>query len=289
MLRATMSTRLETPTPGPRVRRTASGTRPAPVPPLPDLPEPPTDGVFPVIFVISAATLLLELTLTRIFDVVLWTNLASFIVSSAIFGLGLGGIAVMLRPALAQSDRPVVWAALAFAGTVLLLLPAIILLPFDFGEVLTHPGRQLASFAALYAMLLAPFFASGLVIATILTRHSHRVDRLYFWDLLGAGLGSLGIVWLPSLIGPAAMLVLIAAAGAVVAGLLAAGRRRARVLALAAGGVVALVGLAAAERIDFETHVSKGDMKVGEATQRAEYSRWDPAAKIDVLPPTLGR
>lgn len=139
MLRATMSTRLETPTPGPRGRRAASGTRPAPVPPLPDLPEPPTDGVFPVIFVISAATLLLELTLTRIFDVVLWTNLASFIVASAIFGLG--GIAVMLRPALAQSDRAVVWAALAFAGTVLLLLPAIILLPFDFGEVLAHPGR----------------------------------------------------------------------------------------------------------------------------------------------------
>ncbi len=92
MLRATMSTRLETPTPGPRVRQEATGARTAP---LPLLPEPPADGVFPAIFVISAATLLLELTLTRIFDVVLWTNLASFIVSSAIFGLGLGGIAVM--------------------------------------------------------------------------------------------------------------------------------------------------------------------------------------------------
>jgi spermidine synthase len=284
MLRATMSTRLETPTPGPRVSQAANGTRPAPVPRLPDLPEPPADGVFPAIFVISAATLLLELTLTRIFDVVLWTNLASFIVSSAIFGLGLGGIAVMLRPALSRADRPVVWAALAFAGTVLLLLPAITRLPFDFGAVLTHPARQLASFAALYAALLAPFFASGVVIAAVLTRHSHRVDRLYFWDLLGAGLGTLGIVWLPSLIGPAAMLVLIAAAGAGVAGLLAPGPRRARTLALAAGGVVVLVGLATVERIDFETHVPKGDMDVGEATHRAEYSRWDPAAKIDVLP-----
>ena len=283
MLRATMSTRLETPTPGPRVRQ-ATGARTAP---LQLLPEPPADGVFPAIFVISAATLLLELTLTRIFDVVLWTNLASFIVSSAIFGLGLGGIGVMLRPALSQSEWPVVWAALAFAGAVLLLLPAITLLPFDFGAVLTHPARQLVSFAALYAALLAPFFASGVVIATILTRHSHRVDRLYFWDLLGAGLGTLGIVWLPSLIGPAAMLVLIAAAGAVVAGLLAAGHRAARIFTLFAGGILFGVGILTADRVDFQTHVAKGSLKPGESVQRAEYSRWDPAAKIDVMPHTV--
>src|ERR1043166_5276515 len=114
----TLSPRREPPPPGPRVRQEATGARPAAVPLL---PEPPADGVFPAIFVISAATLLLELTLTRIFDGVLWTNLASFIVSSAIFGLGLGGIAVMLRPALSHSEWPVVWAALAFAGAVLLL------------------------------------------------------------------------------------------------------------------------------------------------------------------------
>ena len=49
MLRATMSTRLETPTPGPRVRQVASRARPAPGPLRPDLPEPPADGVFPAI------------------------------------------------------------------------------------------------------------------------------------------------------------------------------------------------------------------------------------------------
>lgn len=283
MLPATMSTSLEAPSPRPRVLRERQV----------DLPEPPDDvirdlpparGVFAAIFLISAATLLLELTLTRIFDVVLWTNLASFIVSSAIFGLGLGGIAVMLRPRLARSSRPAAAAALAFAGTVLLLLPALTLLPFDFGAVLTQPGRQLASFAALYAALLAPFLASGVAIAAILTRHARHVDHLYFWDLLGAGLGALGIIWLPSLVGPAAMLVLIAAAGSGVAALLFPAGGRARVAASAGAAALAALAVWAPGEVDFKTHVAKGDLKPGEVSAHAEFSRWDPAAKIDVLP-----
>jgi hypothetical protein len=286
MLRAIMPTRLGAPPPKPPVLPEHAPDGRAPQRPRRDgvPPDPPTRGVFPAIFLISAATLLLELTLTRIFDVVLWTNLASFIVSSAIFGLGLGGIAVMLRPSLAQARRPVVGAALAFAAAVLLLLPAVTLLPFDFGAILTQPVRQLASFAVLYAALFAPFLAAGVVIASILTRHARRVDHLYFWDLLGAGLGALGIIWLPTLIGPAAMLVLIAGGGAVVAGLLAPRRSRSRITALAAGAALAGFAVFAPDRIDFQTHVAKGDLKAGEVADLAEYSRWDPAAKIDVLP-----
>ena len=283
MLAAAMSTRVQAPAPSP------PGVRDLPIE-LPEPPDavldelPPGPGVFAAIFLVSAATLLLELTLTRIFDVVLWTNLASFIVSSAIFGLGLGGIAVMLRPALARSSRPAAAAALAFAGAVLLELPALILLPFDFGAVLAQPGRQMAAFAALYAALVAPFLAAGVVIASILTRHARRVDHLYFWDLLGAGLGTLGIIWLPSLVGPAAMLVMIAAAGPVVAALLFPAGGRARFASIAAAAALGVLAAWAPGEVDFKTHVAKGDMKAGEAAALAEYSRWDPAAKIDVMP-----
>ena len=55
-------------------------------------------NLYPGIFIISAATLLLELTLTRIFEVILWNNMAYMIVSSAIFGFGLGGVFIMLWP-----------------------------------------------------------------------------------------------------------------------------------------------------------------------------------------------
>src|SRR5262249_54027963 len=151
-------------------------------------PQPFDWRLCPAIFLISGATLLLELTLTRIFDVVLWTNLASFIVSSAIFGLGLGGIAIMLWPmAEIPTARLVAAGSGAFAATVLLLIPVIRSLPFDLGAVAEHPIRQLLYFAILYLCLLTPFLAVGVVIAILLTRYPQRVHRLYYFDLIGAG------------------------------------------------------------------------------------------------------
>jgi spermidine synthase len=234
-------------------------------------------------FLISAATLLLELTLTRIFDVVLWTNLSNFIVSSAIFGLGLGGIAVLWRPGLARAAKAIVGVAVAYAFSVVLLIPAIALLPFDFTAALIHPALQALWFAALYVFLVAPFFAAGVVIAAILTRYAHLVHYLYFWDLLGAGIGSLGIIWLPTLIGPAAILVLIAASGCVVAALLAPAAGILRRFSLIAAGAVALLWVTPAGRVDFQSHVVKGTPLPGEEGKPSEYTRWDPAAKIDVV------
>lgn len=50
------------------------------------------------IFLLSAAVLLFELALTRIFSVTLWSNLAFMVVSTALFGFGLSGVFLALRP-----------------------------------------------------------------------------------------------------------------------------------------------------------------------------------------------
>jgi len=240
--------------------------------------------LYPAIFLISGTTLLLELTLTRIFDVVLWTNLANFIVSSAIFGLGLGGIAIMLWPmAEISTARFVATGSGAFAATVLLLIPVIRSLPFDLGAVAEHPIRQLLYFAILYLCLLTPFLAVGVVIAILLTRYPQRVHRLYYFDLIGAGIGSLGVIVLPTLIGPAAILALVATAAASVATLVSTRRSLARLVAC--GATVALVALTVTltGRVDFPTHALKSWNFRDDPVQKVEYSRWDPVAKIDIL------
>src|SRR2546427_2473154 len=130
------------------------------------------------VFLISAATLLLELTLTRIFDVILWSNLAYLIVSSAIFGFGVGGIILMRWPMdHVSSARIVAAGASVFAATVLLLIPALVFIPANLDAVSDHLAQQIAAFGTLYLFLLTPFVASGVVITTLVNRDSSHIHR----------------------------------------------------------------------------------------------------------------
>lgn len=236
------------------------------------------------IFLISAATLLLELTLTRIFDVILWSNLAYLIVSGAIFGFGLGGLFTMLWPMPdVATDKVLTAASLAFALLVLLLIPALKLIPADFTDLLVHPIRQLLAFGSLYLFLLAPFFASGLVISTLLTRHAERVHRLYFADLVGAGVGCLGIFVLPSLIGAEDTLLVITATGALAAAQFAGQGSRARQCAGLIAISLAVLTFGFTPRITFESLVEKRGVKLNAPNSGVEFSRWDPISKIDIL------
>lgn len=241
-------------------------------------------NLYPGIFIISAATLLLELTLSRIFEVILWNNMAYMIVSSAIFGFGLGGVFIMLRPmARLASEKLLAVVSAGFAASVLLLIPAIKLIPADFDDIPVHPLRQMLAFGILYIFLLTPFFASGLVVSTVVTRYARQIHRLYFWDLFGAGIGCLGIFLLPTLVGAEETLLFIAAAGALSAALFAVERS-----GLQYANLVAALGLAAltvvlSNRIEFESLAIKRGVKLGTASDRVEFSRWDPISKIDVL------
>src|SRR5205823_14067776 len=50
------------------------------------------------LFFIAAATLMLELLLTRVFDVILTPNMAYMVIACALFSFGLAGVCVTLQP-----------------------------------------------------------------------------------------------------------------------------------------------------------------------------------------------
>jgi hypothetical protein len=154
----------------------------------------------------SAAALIFEIALTRIFAVTQFYHFAFMAVSLALLGYGASGSILTVFPALAQ---PRGWAIFAFAQS-LATLGAYLLsnaLPFDSYSI-AWDGRQVIYLALSYVALVAPFFCAGLVVGAVLAsgRNGHRDALLrikshhaYAANLIGSGAGCLlalaGLSW----------------------------------------------------------------------------------------------
>lgn len=240
------------------------------------------------VLLIALSTLILELTLTRVFDVVLLPNLGYFVVTSAVFAFGLAGVYATLRPIPVEKDitNILVTRCVGFAFATLLLIPLIIYLPLDYAAIGRHPFRILLGFMALYAGLVLPFFLAGSVLIAVFSKYALSIQRLYFWDLVGAGLGSIVAIPLMPSISPSGLMLIAGACGLLAAALFAA-TTRARSLALICAGIIALVPiLMLPSYIEFPPQVDKRGVRDVLDTKRNEFQRWDPISKINVIDET---
>lgn len=195
---------------------------------------------------ISAAILAYQVLLVRLLSIVSWHHFAYMIISIALLGFGASGTAL----ALAQ-DRLVprfrsafAAAATLFALTAVGSFALVVRLPFNPLALVWDP-RQLVWLSLAYSLLVLPFFFGGGAIGLVFTRFSNEIGRLYAYDLVGAGLGALGVVGLLFLVTPSATLRLVAALGLLSAALsvLPPRGRGAWAAASALGGVGMAVGL----------------------------------------------
>jgi SAM-dependent methyltransferase len=166
---------------------------------------------------VTAATLMLEIGLTRIFSVTMWYHFAFVAISLALFGTTAGALWVHLQPRrfpAAEVRAQCFRYALAFGVSVPVCLVALLAIPFT--PRLTLGG--VASVLATCALVAVPFTLAGVVVCLALTRFPARVHRLYAADLAGAAAGCLAIVAiLGPLDGPSAIVAVgaVAATGAV--------------------------------------------------------------------------
>jgi hypothetical protein len=182
----------------------------------------PAPALFSGIFLLSAAVLLFELSLTRIFSVMLWSNLAFMVVSTALFGFGLSGVALALRPELpgaALADgtpRRSALFCLLMSLSTLVSYAVISTVPFKMWAFQSHPENYL--YLAIWEVaLLLPFFFAGLTIAGIMSSFPQRAGKLYGVDLLGAALGSLALIFVITAVGGVGTMFLAASLGAAAA------------------------------------------------------------------------
>src|SRR5678815_1125172 len=148
------------------------------------------------LFAMALTTLMMELVLTRVFDVILRPNMAYMVITCAMFSFGLAGVYATLRPLPADAKfcSTLATLACAFAISTLALLPVLNVLPFDYEMVWQAPLVQIASFAGMYLALVIPFFLSGLIFIYIFSAYARQIQSLYFWDLGGAAIGCVVLV-----------------------------------------------------------------------------------------------
>jgi spermidine synthase len=241
------------------------------------------------VLLIALSTLVLELMLTRVFDVTLTPNMSYFVVSLAVFSFGLAGIYATLRPVPAERNitGALVGCCVGFAVTVLLLIPVINVLPLNYRAIVQHPAETVLSFGALYLALLLPFFLAGYVLINVFSKYASKIQRLYFWDLTGAGLGTVLVIPFILRIGPGGLIVCAAALGLAAAALFSSSRAVTRTCVALAVVVAAIPIVRGMNYIDFKYHMDKRGIMTAVAAGKDELVRWDPISKIDVIDETF--
>ena len=177
------------------------------------------------ILLLSAAMLLLELALLRLFAVQQFYHFAFMAISLALLGAGASGSILSLQ---ARGDnqppqRPqqAVLYCLGFGASTVAAFLIINYLPFDSFSI-AWDGRQVFFLALYFLSAAAPFVFAGLIVGReLMTAGASRgtSHRVYGANLLGSALGSLGSLPALTVLGGEGVTMLAAAFGGV-AGLL---------------------------------------------------------------------
>lgn len=237
---------------------------------------------FVAVFLLSLASLGVELLLTRIFDVILWPNLSFLIISCAIFGLGLGGLLEVLSPSDTDAAR-FVRPAFSFAISVWAVPPLLNAIPFGVDRIAHHPVAQLAWFLLLYLLLLTPFFCVGLCVCRVFATGVREMPRLYFWDLSGAAIGTAALIPLIEPVGPERLMIGASIVALAAAWLLAPSRRW-QIAAVVTGIALLLVPRQLGARyLTLALHDDKRGANTETGLGWLEISTWDPVSQIAVL------
>ena len=222
----------------------------------------------------TLATLILELSLTRIFSVVFYYHFAFLAISIALFGLGAGGLfSYVVASRGGNIFRTLGILAVANSVAVVAALVYILTRAGELGNL---------TLAGVYFASALPFFFSGAVVSIAVAEGIQRVDRVYFFDLLGAAGGCLVLVpFLDYFGGPNTVIaasVLLAVSAAIWYHL--AGTLRGR-----AGAVTLALVFVALMAFNGKSHLIDIRYAKGHRIGQESFVRWNPISRIALLNP----
>jgi hypothetical protein len=138
------------------------------------------------IWLISLATLALEISLIRFFSISQWYHFAFMVVSIALFGIAASGTFLIIK----RLKSPLFLCSVLFSFSVILSFLITNKIMFDpFKAVLDLKHVFILLFY--YIFLGLPFFFSGIIIAYSLSKYQDKAGKIYFYNMSGSALGTL--------------------------------------------------------------------------------------------------
>ncbi|HWB85137.1 MAG TPA: hypothetical protein VG675_13415 [Bryobacteraceae bacterium] len=221
----------------------------------------------------TLATLLLELSLTRIFSVVFYYHFAFLAISIALFGLGAGGIFSYVVAG---------WKAPLFRslGRLSALNSLLVILAL---AVILAQKQNLSNWDLflVYFTTSLPFFLSGTIVSLAVSETMERVNRVYFFDLLGASGGCLLLIPLLNLSGGPGTVIAAAVIFAAAAAIWHS-------MAGSVSGRVGSVALALALVAFLTYNSTNGVLGVryakGQKLEKESFVKWNSFSRIGIAP-----
>ena len=143
---------------------------------------------------VSVTTLSYEIAFTRIFSISLWYHFAFMVISIAMLGIAASGTFASLYPDSKRPERIGKYALFLSFSIILAYLISNYLL-FD-PIKLAWDRRQILYIGVYYLFLGIPLFFSGLIILTAMEYMPEKAGRVYFFDLIGAAIGSVFVLFI---------------------------------------------------------------------------------------------
>jgi len=226
---------------------------------------------------VSLASLLLELALTRLFSVVLFYHFAFFAISVALLGLGSGGVfAHIRREWLERFELHTLGAWLCLLNSICILAAVEVVLHTPVSLEVT--GGNFGKLTIIYLAAAVPFFLTGLLFSVLFARSSGHIPQLYGADLAGGATACLAVVPLLNFIGAPNALLLASACMAFASALWSDQIKMRRVACGLAAVFILLIAANYSGKI-MDVIYAKG---VYRDPKWVEYSHWNAISRIEV-------
>ncbi len=148
----------------------------------------PNSRLLLAVFLISAAVLSFEISVTRISSIIFAFNYVFVIISLAILGLGCGGIFAYYKWR-NQQIRILenIYNTLSFYGSLFALSVSLFI-------VLTTSVPFFIYSLPFFTISFMPFFFAGFIIAIIFRAFPQEIYKIYAFDLIGAAAGAILVI-----------------------------------------------------------------------------------------------